>query len=106
MSQSDIPSMWAGSLTDGTLTPRYIRRHPVKAARQWFAQARFGCNELSRDPRVLPPEEMADVFERFTGGDNPLHSICGRLLASTPARCAQSCVCLNVVSICEQFSKV
>jgi len=97
MSQSDIPSMWAGSLTDGTLTPRYIRRHPVKSAR-------FGCKELSRDPRVLP-EEMADVFERFTRGDNPLHSICGRLLNQHISTVCQSCVCLKVVSFCEQFSK-
>jgi len=96
--------MWAGSLTDGTLTPRYIRRHPVKSARQWFAQARFGCNELSRDPRVLP-KETADVFERFTRGDNPLHSICGRLLNQHISTVCQSCVCLKVVSFCEQFSK-
>jgi|GEM_PF-6114848 len=52
MSQSDIPSMWAGSLTDGTLTPRYIRRHPVKSAR-------FGCKGLAG---YLSPEFVTMLY--------------------------------------------
>ncbi len=52
------------TLTDGAMTVRYVWRQPVKAARQWLAQARFGTSELSRDVCALP-KEVADVFERL-----------------------------------------
>ena len=96
MSQSDFPSTWAASLTDGTLTPRYIWRQPVKAARQWLAQARFGTNELSRDVRGLPPA-MAEVFERLAEApqgrdDDNLYSYGGHLQSQRVAALAELAV--------------
>ena len=105
MSDTTSPANWSTSLTDGRLTPRYAWRQPLKAARQWLAQARFGRDELSRDLRVVP-KEVAEVLERLAESpqgkkDDNLYSYGGHLQSQRVAALAELAVSLHPGDIVE-----